>query len=164
AYHPPDPAPLSRPLALHDALPTSTVTYRFFTNNACTVPADGSEAQPVAVNGDVTDSSPSAALGVGSYSYKASYSGNANYDAATSDCEPLKVATATPTLATTVKDAGGSTVDNAHPAPLGSKVHATATLSGGVAGQSFDGTATVTYRFFTNNACTVPDRKSVVQG
>src|SRR5439155_464624 len=98
---------------------TATVTYKFFANNDCTVPADGSEAQAVAANGDVTDSSPSAALGAGSYSYKASYSGNANYAPQRSSCPPRRSSDLTPGLATTVKDAGGTTVDNADPAPLG---------------------------------------------
>jgi len=39
----------------------------------------------------VPDSSPTGALGAGSYSYKATYSGNDNYKSATGACEPFKV-------------------------------------------------------------------------
>ena len=55
-----------------------------------------------------------------------------------------------------VKDSSGDTVDNANPAPLGEPVHDTATLSGQVGANSFNGTATVTYAFYTNNDCTPP--------
>ena len=161
-----NPAPLGEPV--HDTATlsgqvgansfngTATVTYSFYTNNDCTAPASGSPEQvTVAANGTVPDSSPQT-LGAGSYSYKASYSGNANYDSATGDCEPFKVAKASPTITTVVKDSSGDPVDNANPAPLGEPVHDTATLSGQVGANSFNGTATVTYSFYTNNDCTAP--------
>src|SRR5207244_2140393 len=139
----------------------ATVTYKFFSNNGCT----GTSVQPdqvvtVAANGSVPDAS-TQTLGAGSYSYLAVYSGNANYNGKTADCEPFKVSQATPTLVTTVKDASNVTVTNAAPAALGTAVHDTATLGGSVGSFKLgDGTtvapdgATVTYKFFSNNGCT----------
>src|SRR5207237_5981887 len=73
----------------------------------------------------------------GPYSYQAVYGGSNANDSpqnlgATSPCEPLTVTALAPKLATTVKDDGGNTVDNANPAALGTAVHDTATLSSGV--------------------------------
>src|SRR4051794_24690019 len=67
------------------------------------------------------------------------------------------IAKGSPAIATTVKDASDNTVDDAHPAALGSKVHDTASLSGGTSGFSFDGTATVSYTFYTSHDCSSGD-------
>src|SRR5207302_10192859 len=56
-------------------------------------------------------------------------------------------------LTTTVKDPVGNSVDNTHPAAVGTVVHDTAALSGQVGAVSFDGSATVTYDFFNTNNC-----------
>jgi hypothetical protein len=98
-------------------------------------------------------SASTSALAAGSYSYKASVPTNSNYTGDASDCEPLTVNKATPTLTTTVKDKDGNTVDNTHPAAQTTTVHDTAQLSEQVNGFSFNGTATVTYSFFKNNGC-----------
>jgi hypothetical protein len=134
----------------------ATVTYRFYLTNDCTAPPATTENVTVTAGGAVPNSSPTVPLTPGSYSYRAVYNGNTNYNTATGDCEPFKVAKGTPSISTVVKDAGGTTVDNANPAALGSQVHDTATLSGGTAGFSFDGTATVTYSLYTTNNCTTP--------
>jgi hypothetical protein len=131
---------------------TATVTYSFFNNNNCSGTAASTENVTVAANGTVPDSS-AQTLGAGDYSYQATYNGNANYSSKTSPCEPFKVSKATPGLSTTVKNGSGNTVDNTNPAPLGTPVHDTATLSGQVGSFSFNGTATVTYAFFKNNSC-----------
>src|SRR5207237_1049087 len=96
--------------------------------------------------------SPAQTLGAGEYSYQAHFTpGDGNNTADDSDCEPFKVAQATPGISTIVKDAAGNVVDNDNPAALGSSVHDTSLLSGSVGSYSFDGTATVTYKLFTSN-------------
>jgi hypothetical protein len=71
---------------------TATVTYSFFTSHDCTGTPAGTQTVTVAANGSVPDSSPQT-LAAGSYSYQATYSGNANYDPKTSACEPFIVVT-----------------------------------------------------------------------
>src|SRR5439155_1763199 len=132
---------------------TATVTYAFFKNNDCTTPAFSTENKTVNSNGTVPDSSATGALGAGDYSYQATYNGNSNYESKTSDCEPFKVSKATPGMSTIVKDINGNTVDDTHKVAAGTSVHDTATLSGQVGSFSFNGTATVTYRFFPTHDC-----------
>jgi hypothetical protein len=64
---------------------TGTVTYSFWTNFTCDGTATSTET--VAVN---TDSSPQT-LGAGLFSYQATYNGDDNFLASTSDCEPFTV-------------------------------------------------------------------------
>jgi uncharacterized repeat protein (TIGR01451 family) len=137
----------------------ATVTYQLFTTNDCTG-THSDQTVNVAADGSVPDSN-AQTLGAGSYSYKAVYSGNQYYNGSTGDCEPFKVSQATPTLVTTVKDGQGATVDNDHPAALGTAIHDTSTLDGAVDGFKLgDGTtsapdgATVTYELFSTNDCT----------
>src|SRR6185503_11234592 len=120
--------------------------------NDCSGTAFSTEDKTVASNGSVPDSS-AQTLGAGDYSYQATYNGNSNYASKTGACEPFKVAKATPGITTTVKDWNGNTVDDAHPVAAGMPVHDTATLSGQVGTLSLNGTATVTYRFFTSHDC-----------
>jgi hypothetical protein len=65
--------------------PTGTVTYQFFTNETCTAPAS---SETVALG---RDSSPTAPLGAGSYSFRAVYNGDTNHIGSTSPCEPFIV-------------------------------------------------------------------------
>src|SRR5207248_1553612 len=92
------------------------------------------------------------------YSFNAQYITGSDIhhtDSAVSDCEPFHVAKATPSISTVVKDGNGATVDNgANKAALGVTVHDTASLAGGVGSFSFDATATVTYKLFSNISCT----------
>ena len=97
--------PASAPATVHDTAtlggqvdsfgfdgtaPAGVVTYRFYNNNTCSgTPADN-ENVTVAADGTVPDATPRT-LGVGSYSYKAHYSGNGNYNSLDSVCEPFKV-------------------------------------------------------------------------
>src|SRR5262249_15933566 len=114
----------------------------------------------VAADGSVPDANPQT-LGAGSYSYKAVYSGNANYNGKNGDCEPFKGNQGTPSLVTTVKDGQGGTVDNADPPALGTVRHDTSTRGGSVGSFKVgDGTtnapdgSTVKYEFFSTNDCT----------
>src|SRR5581483_4517493 len=133
----------------------ASVTYEFFANNTCAGDAHVDQTVAVAADGSVPDADPQT-LGAGSYSYLAVYSGNASYESQTAACEPFEVSKATPSLVTTVRDGQGVTVDNAHPAALGTAVHDTAALGGGVGGFPLGGAsdpASVTYEFFANNTC-----------
>src|SRR5882762_1828417 len=126
-----------------------TVTYTFFTNGLCTAP--GTSASTVSVtNGVVPDSSAFTPVTPGSYSFNATYSGDANNNKASSSCESLNVTSKlTPTLGTTIKDTNGVTVTTVL---VGTPVHDTATLSGG----SPVITGTITYFFFSNLQCSGP--------
>src|SRR5205823_2845834 len=69
--------------------------------------------------------------------------------------EPFSVGKATPTVTTTLKNAAGDVRSEEHRAGKeGSSVYDTAALGGKVDSLSFDGTATVSYAFFHNTACT----------
>ena len=128
----------------------ATVTYKFFSNNGCT----GTSVQPdqvvtVAANGSVPDAS-AQTLGAGSYSYLAVYSGNANYNGKTADCEPFKVSQAQLVMATKVHDADhvdvtGQTVG------LGSTVHDLSTVTGAVTG--FAPTGAVSFVLYADSNC-----------
>lgn len=125
-------------------VPTGTVTYNFYTSANCSEQAVGSEV--VAIG---TESSLSAALAAGSYGYKANYSGDTNYNASNGVCEPFTVSQAQLTVATNVHDNLHANVTNSS-VPLGSVVHDTATLTGGVGGFA---TPAVDFAFYNNSTC-----------
>ncbi len=133
-----------------DFTATGTVTYTFFTNNACT--GAGVSAGTVTLNGDgtVPNSNIQGPLAVGWYSFLAVYSGDANYTASTSSCEPFAVAQGGGEAATTVFDAatGAAWVGTEK---TGASAFDTATVTGAA---GVTPTGTVTYTFFTDNACT----------
>ena len=125
--------------------PTGTVTYNFY-NTAAPVLGTTTPVTTETVTmtgGTVPNSSATAALAAGSYSYIAVYSGDSNYNGSSSDVEPLTVpAAAPPLITTTIHAVDGAAVSG--PVPLGTSVYDTATLSG------FGSTAptgTVTYTF-----------------
>ena len=125
--------------------PTGSVTYDFFMNNACS----GSPSAPQSVTlsgGSVPNSSPTAPLGTGSYSYQATYSGDTSYAGSTSSCETFSVAKATSTITTDVFDAATSVAWNGSE-QAGSSAYDTAAV-GVVTG--FTPTGTVTYDLFVN--------------
>ncbi|MGH2408002.1 MAG: hypothetical protein ACRDF7_08000, partial [Candidatus Limnocylindrales bacterium] len=89
---------------------TGTITYDFFKNGSC----DGTpfSSETVAVG---SESSPQL-LGVGDYSYRASYNGDVNYLAANSGCEPFSVQTSA--IVTTVYTGTHGGSESAVTAPL----------------------------------------------
>src|SRR5262249_22219873 len=121
-------------------------------------PASASEDKTATDPATVPNSSDTSALGVGDYSYQATFNGNGNYASATGDCEPFHVGKATPSISTVVKDSNGNTVDNgANKAAVGVVVHDTSTLWGGTTGFGFAGTpSTVTYKLYPNLSCAAP--------
>ena len=129
--------------------PTGTVSYLFFTNATCS----GSPApQTVTLSGGLVPHSPSTAnLGAGTYSYDATYSGDANYGPSpVSGCETFTVKKAAPTTSTTVFDAASNTGPGRAARRTGAAAYDTATVLG-VSG--FAPTGTVSYLFFTNATC-----------
>ena len=87
--------------------PTGTVTYSFFDNGACTSDANTTTDTVTLAGGLVPNSSTQGPLGAGSYSFDATYNGDANYGASSpSTCEPFSVGLAAATTATSVFDAG----------------------------------------------------------
>jgi uncharacterized repeat protein (TIGR01451 family) len=127
--------------------PTGTVSYRFFQNGDCS--GEGSSAgSDVALDGQSDTQGP---LGAGDYSFQATYSGDSNYDGATSPCEPLTIGKVTPSASTTLKNAAtDATIENGSTLPNGSSVYDTAQI-GNTAGQSLTGT--LSFRFFHNGDC-----------
>lgn len=72
-------------------------------------------------------------LAAGTYNFMAVVAGNTNYDGATSDCEPFTVNKAQLSVTTNVHDASHTDKTNST-VPLGSIMHDTATVTGGVNG------------------------------
>ena len=125
--------------------PTGTVTFTFFTSANCTT--GGTVGTPMALTAGVANSASSGPLAAGSYSYQATYNGEAGvYSPSTGACEPLTV-TLNPSNTVTAIQQGGSTVTSV---AAGSSVTDQATVTGS-AGTP---TGTVTFTFFTSANCT----------
>ena len=109
---------------------TGTVTYEFFTNDTCDGSPVGSEAVSVG-----SESSSTGPLAAGSYSFRATYNGDSNYNgSAESGCEPFHVAKADTSTATEVHLDGNHADVTGETKPLGSAFHDQATVSGEQAG------------------------------
>src|ERR1019366_10813885 len=94
---------------------TGTVSYSFFSNGTCAVPASATDMVNLNADGTVPNSKTEGPLAAGSYAFQATYSGDSSYGGSTSACEPFSVATSTPTPAgavagiTTPSTGAGST-------------------------------------------------------
>jgi len=69
---------------------TGTLVYNFYKNNACSVPSFSSQNVTMS-NGRVPNSLRTSPLAAGSYSFNATYSGDANYFGSKSTCESFTV-------------------------------------------------------------------------
>ena len=98
--------------------------------------------------GSVPNSSTTAQLGAGSFSYDAVYGGDNNYGTSTSSCEPFTVVKASPTI---------STLASPQVATAGTQVTVmdTATLAGAA-----DATGSVTFTLYSDGNCTVAGERS----
>lgn len=136
-----------------DGFSTPAISFTLYANGACTGEGAG-VSNTGADEGDATAvrSAASAALGAGSYSYKASVAGDNNYLADASDCEPFTVNKAQLGIGTELhkSDEGVVTVGNS--VPLGTTMHDKATVSNILAG--FAPTSNVSFTFYTNDTCT----------
>jgi hypothetical protein len=133
--------------------PTGNVTFTFYTSGDCTT--GGSASGVVALAGNPGVAHPSTSQGplaAGSYSFRANYPGDSNYNAALSACEPLTVNRADSSTATTIHNAAHTPVTSVN---AGDTVHDQASVSDTNA--SFDPTGNVTFTFYTTaNNCTGP--------
>jgi hypothetical protein len=130
-------------------VPSGVLTYATFSNGTCSGPAATTETSNLQA-GAVPPSAATGALPAGTYSYRASYSGDDDYVSATSSCQPFAVAKATSALSTKVNDAlTGETWTGAEAA--GASAYQLATVTG-VAGVT--PTGSVTYTFYANGTCT----------
>lgn len=114
--------------------PTGNVTFDFFNNGTC-ANAPTATSGNVALSSGTADATgfPQGPLAAGSYSFKAHYAGSAPYVAGDGPCEPLTVNKAQLGVTTIVHDAAHTDKTNSS-VPLGSVMHDTATVTGGVAG------------------------------
>jgi hypothetical protein len=128
--------------------PTGTVTFTFYNNGSCE--GTGTDAGTVAlVAGVAHPSSAFGPLAAGSYSFKAHYSGDDNYNEADSDCEPFTVLKATPTVTTAIHLMPEHVVVTS--VTMGATIHDEATVTGIAA---FTPTGTVTFTLYRSNNCT----------
>ena len=126
------------------------MTYSFFDNGSCASDANTTRDTETLAGGVVPNSTTQGPLGTGSYSFQATYSGDANYGASPpSSCEPFSVGLATATTSTSVFDAGTNTAW-AGTETAGARAYDTAIVTG-VPG--ITPTGTVTYSFFDNGSC-----------
>jgi hypothetical protein len=139
---------------------TEAITFKFYAGDKCE--GDGtSVANTGADEGDATRdrSTASAALGAGSYSYKAFVAGNNNYIGTDSGCEPFTVNKGDLQIRTDIHNALHQVITSAD---AGAVVHDTATLSGAVTGFNPDLTK-VSFTFYTNGNCS-PTGTTVANG
>ena len=130
---------------------TGTVTYHLYSGLVCNGNNEiGSAEQVTLSGGNVPDSSETAALAAGSYSYQAVYSGDGNYTGSTGACEPFKIAQASSSTDTVVFDAGTNAPWSGKE-QTGAKAYDTASVSSG--NNSFTPSGTVSYQFFINANC-----------
>ena len=133
--------------------PMGSVAYTFFGNGTCDGTGSGAGGGAL-VAGLPPNSNNEGPLAAGSYSFRAIFtSGDSNFGASTSVCEPLTISAGTTVTATVIKNAvGGATVTGA--LPLGSSVFDTATVTPTPTGTGFTPTGSVAYTFFTSVDCT----------
>src|SRR6202034_756648 len=133
---------------------TGTVTYSFFADGTSAGPPVSTDAATIAGSGAVPDSTTTGALAAGSYSFEATYGGDATNLGGVSACERFVVLPGVlPALVVSTTTTG--LINNTTlVAPTGTEVagpsfHDTST----VVGASGAATGTVTYSFFADGTC-----------
>jgi hypothetical protein len=126
--------------------PTGTIDFDFFTEGTC----DGTPTTEagVALSGGVAESTATAPLLPGSYSYLAHYGGDANYAPDDGVCEPFSVDLFASTVTTQVHDVAHTDVTNGS-VPANSVIHDEATVTG----SGPTPTGTIDFDFFTDGTC-----------
>ena len=130
---------------------TGTVTFQFYSTIGCTDAGIASGSATVDASGVAHPSDPQGPLAAGSYGFKATYGGNANFTGSTGTCEPLTVNKAASTTVTELHTASEAVIPLGSSVALGTNVHDKATVTS--ANDSFPVTGTVTFTFFTNGTC-----------
>jgi subtilase family serine protease len=72
-------------------VPSGTLTYNLYPSATCTAPTFSSQTVSLTVTGAAPNSAHTPALNAGSYSYRAAYSGNIDYNAAVGACVSFTV-------------------------------------------------------------------------
>jgi serine protease len=131
-----------------------TVTYAAFSNAGCTTSVFSGSPQTITTPG-VLPASPAESFAIGTYYWKASYSGDASNMPSASTCGPtgeVETVTKAATSLTTALSGFGKT-GAVITVPSGTSVKDTATLAGS---QKATASGTVTYKVFSNATCTAP--------
>lgn len=134
--------------------PTGSVSVRFFPDGTCTGTPLATSPTMVLAGGaaDLTTLAPKLDV-PGSYSFLATYFGDATYAPRTGGCEPLVVGKATPVVKSAVHNASHKTVTSVL---VTSTVHDAVTVSG----PASTPTGTVAVSFFSNGTCLAPARQT----
>lgn len=128
--------------------PSGTVTYTLYEGSSCSGTQISTETVKLS-GGSVPDSSATAPLAAGSYSYIDHYSGDTNYTGSDGSCEVFSVVPAPSSVSTTVYDAATGAAW-AGTETTGAAAYDTSSVSG-VGG--FVPTGTVTYTLYDTGAC-----------
>ena len=129
---------------------SGTVTYTFFSNGTCDGTGTAAGTVTLSGTGAVPNSNTEGPpLAAGSYSFRATYSGDSNYAGSTSACEPFTLGGGTSATATAVNDAATGLAWSGSEA-TGASAYDTATVT---TSDTIVASGTVTYTFFSNGTC-----------
>jgi uncharacterized repeat protein (TIGR01451 family) len=125
--------------------PTGSVDFKWYTSRDCTGAAKAAGSVQLDAKG-VAHPSDAQTVPVGGGSFKAHYNGDATYNAADADCEPLAATKLTPSVVTTIHDASENSITSA---AIGAVVHDSATVSG----SQGTPTGTVSFTLYNGTGC-----------
>lgn len=132
--------------------PTGSVVFYWYNNNTCNgEPINTSDTFSLSSGYYDATTFTKGPLTVGSYAFKARYSGDSNYTSGDSACEPLAVTKAGTTVTTQVHNASHTDVTNGY-VTSGSIIHDSALVAGKV--DNINITGSTTYNFYTTIGCT----------
>jgi hypothetical protein len=129
--------------------PTGTVTFRLFGSADCSGTAQNVSSAFTLRSGAVDATTFAFTGAVNTFSFQATYSGNATYAKKKSACEPIEVVKAKPSVTTHVRNAAGQTVSSV---VIGADAHDFVQVNPNVSGASAP-TGTVTLQFFRDGTC-----------
>lgn len=122
--------------------PSGTADFTYYTNGTCTAPGAADTGNPFVLTGGSANSTGHGPLSPGSYSFKAHYYGDANYNPGDSACSPFTIPQSTPVVSTIVKPSASVTV--------GTAVYDTVSVSG----TTGTPTGNVTFTLYKKSNCT----------
>jgi uncharacterized repeat protein (TIGR01451 family) len=125
--------------------PTGTVDFKWYASRDCTGAAKAAGSVQLDAKG-VAHPSDAQTVPVGGGSFKAHYNGDATYNAADADCEPLTATKLVPSVVTTIHDMNENAVTSA---PIGAVAHDSAKVSGSAATP----TGSVSFDLYNGTGC-----------
>jgi hypothetical protein len=128
---------------------TGSVTYAFFRDASCTGDPSTTDTVTMGSNGSVPQSTATGALRGGSYSFRASYSGDTNYAPSISACEPFDVTRIAVGVSTVAFDAATHEPWSGAERQ-GSSAYDTATVT---RRRGYQPSGSLSYAFFANGTC-----------